>query len=183
MKTPSLLAFLTVLLLAQCDSDPSTLATDSKFKLDGKEYPLTKGFIGLSCATPDADLQFYAIDVYLFGPETGFTGLCPGFFPTGRGKGISLSLLSKSATEITPGLYAEPNQANMNDVKLLSSILYEYSKADATVSGSFVSKGLTGSVTVSKSGDEYTIELNLARVPAFGGGKVTGRFIGKLEAY
>lgn len=187
MKKLKLLAQMLLLIatFSNCDddSDDGKLTTQSKFVYQGKEYPLSNGYIALSCSTPSEDESFHAIEVYLFSSDTKFTGFCPGFYPSGTGKGLALNLSSRSASELSPGVYAEPNHSNPNVPTLGAASLYEHVNHLGTGSGTFLDKGLTGSVSVSREQSNYTITFSFTVVGPWGGETVSGKFVGVLEEY
>jgi hypothetical protein len=175
MKTKNLLsAIVIILLFISCkkNSDQSSITTSSKFTYDGNEYSLDKGYIH-----PDVGTRF---DVSFFSSSVSVMASAGLLVLNGPGAGFLLTLDSTTPTELVTGTYKWPSQTTPGSPMIAFAQMGRSNEITNTISGGFRDAEYgTGSVTVSKSGQEYTIEFSLS----IDGKTASGKYIGTLNSY
>jgi hypothetical protein len=162
-------------LLISCENEDNSLKTPSKFSFNGKEYSLDKGYIHHELGT-----QFY---VYLLASSIEFipSGDDGAYILKGGGMGIELCLDSIMPTEISTATYKWPTHTTPNSEMICAAFMIVSDNSPlATHKG--MEYGI-GTVAVSKIGEEFTIEFDLNLDPSWGGGRVSGQYIGTLLSY
>lgn len=174
------LLFLTSLfvLLSCKDDDPEIT---NKFTYNGEVYPLEKGYIyqGYVAEGPWP----YSIQLFSSGVTLTSNG-GPGYFLSGLGNGLSISLSSPSEAPITSGLYQWPVNTTPGSPAIDGGYAYILPASATGMAG--LEKGFDygyGTVTISKNGEEYFIKFSLRLTRAYGGGIVEGEYRGTLESY
>ncbi len=175
MKTKNLLlAIVIILLLMSCkkDSEQGSVTTSSKFTYDGKEYTLVKGYINNEVNT--------RFSVSFFSSGVSVMASAGVLNADGPGAGFLLTLDSTIPTDISAGTYKWPSQTTPGSPMIAFAQMGISNEITNTISGSFRDAAYgTGSVTVSKSGQEYTVEFSLS----IDGKTASGKYVGTLKSY
>ena len=175
MQTKNLLLpIVIILILISCkknnEQNPGT--TSSKFTYDGKEYPLDKGYIHSDVGTR-FNVSFFSSTVSVMASD-GVINV------NGPGAGFLLALDSTIPTDLFIGTYKWPDQTTPGSAMIASAAMGRSNDVTNTISGGFrdAAYGI-GSVTVSKSGQQYTIDFSLS----IDGKTASGKYIGTLQSY
>jgi hypothetical protein len=113
-----------------------------------------------------------------FPAEASVTTQCTGFFVDGSGDAIVFGLDSRTRNGLTEGTYRPADAMKPDNLRLSSATYYDFAES------TWVSKGMEGgSVSVAKTGDEYSITFTTTVVKGWGGGTLTGKFKGVLQEY
>jgi hypothetical protein len=174
----ALIVCLSIVLLNCKDDEDPALNTPGSFTYKGKEYPLVNGYLNITCSISDEAEEFWHHDLMFFPAEASVTTQCSSFFVDGSGDAIVFGLDSRMQSGLTEGTYTPPDAMKPDNLKLGSALYYDFAES------TWVSKGTEGGcVTVSKTGDEYSITFTTTVVQSWGGGTLTGKFKGVLQEY
>jgi hypothetical protein len=155
---------------SKADNSPASV---SKFTYDGKDYPLARGYIHNDVGT--------RFDVYFFssGITVNDSGL-GGLFFDGAGSGVFLVLDSTIPTDLSSATYKWPAQTTPDLEMIAGAAIGRSNEVTNTIVGTFRDATYgTGTVTVSKSGQQYTIQFTLL----VDGKTASGKFVGTLQRY
>jgi hypothetical protein len=171
-----LLSVVTVLLLfVSCkkNKDGSSPASTNKFTYDSKEYPLDKAYIHNEVGTR------FNVSFFSSGISVNTSGV-GGLFIDGKGSGVLLTLDSTIPTDLSSATYKWPSQTTPDLEMIADAQIGISNDITNTIMGTFRSATYgTGSVTVSKSGSQYTIQFSIL----VDGKTASGKFVGTLQSY
>ena len=170
-----LLSVVTLLLLfVSCkkNKDGSSPASTNKFTYDSKEYPLDKAYIHNEVGTR------FNVSFFSSGVSVNTSG--GGLFVDGKGGGVLLTLDSTIPTDISSATYKWPSQTTPDLEMIADAQIGRSNDITNTINGTFrAATDGTGSVTVSKSGSQYTIQFSIL----VDGKTASGKFTGTLQSY
>jgi hypothetical protein len=176
MKTNNLLLIVAISfsLLISCSKNKheDSPANESKFTYNGKEYPLDKGYIHNELGT--------RFTVSFFSSSISVNTNNGGLFLDGKGNGVILSLDSTIPTDISSATYLWPAQTTQGSEMIADAQIGITNDITTSINGTFRSATYgTGSITVSKSNLQYTIEFSIL----VDGKTASGKYIGTLRNY
>lgn len=159
-----------VLVLSSCSKDEEV---PDRLIIDGTSFKLTKGYIaGYGIEADDNGNYGSLYDILLTSDGITVTGTELG----GSGQILALTLFSGSTIELTPGTY------DYND-GFIESTLYDAFAADGNfdTGAGDAYFAVSGTITISQSGDKWTIKFNLQMEDDSGSDvTVKGSFSGQL---
>lgn len=176
MKTNNLLLILIISLplLISCNKNKheDVPTNPSKFIYNGKDYPLDKGYIHNEVGTR-FNVSFFSSPI-IVNTSNG------GLFLDGKGDGVILTLDSTIPTDISSATYLWPAQTTPGSEMIADAQIGITNDITTSINGTFRSATYgTGSVTVSKSSLQYTIEFAIL----VDGKTASGKYIGTLQNY
>ena len=177
MQTRKLLLSVVIVLLlfAACkkNKDSTSPASTNKFTYDSKEYPLDKAYIHNEVGTR-FNVSFFSSGISV---NTNGGG---GLFMDGKGSGVLLTLDSTIPTDLSSATYKWPSQTTPDLEMIADAQIGITNDITTSINGTFRSATYgTGSITVSKSNLQYTIEFSIL----VDGKTASGKYIGTLQNY
>ena len=171
LKLVVLFAFVFNLVAVSCKSDDDNNSADNVMTIDGEEFLIERGFL---TEFGEEEEGVYDWDVDLF--SDGFTINVNEQSASGIGGTIYLDLNTTSATGLVPGVYvfSETREA-FTWVDAEGSSNFNLSTGD----GNFF-EAVSGTVTVSGTGNDQLIEANLVDI---NGNALTASYRGALEVF
>lgn len=165
-------AVLFILLLFSCKKETPTA---NYFEYEMSKYPVDIGMIeGYGKLEPE--VTGYNFDVTIHSSGILFSAIDESY--SGYGNIIYLEMFSGSADQLSPGTYNFDNAGSMDPMTFDIGRFGMYVDMDEQ-SGTIILAN-SGSVTVSKTGEIWTLIFNCA---TSAGNSITGKYSGELEYY
>jgi hypothetical protein len=171
LKLVVLFALVFNLVAVSCKSDDDTSGSDNVMTIDGEEFLIERGFLiefeGGSNGVFDWDVELFS---------SGFTIDIDGEVASGTGGNLYLDLNTNSEAGLVPGVYV------FSDTREAFTWFDAEGSSNfniATGDGNFF-EAVSGTVTVSGTGNDQLIEANLVDT---NGNALTASYRGSLEVF